>query len=423
MSAPHSPAFQSSVTRNTDTPPSCGCESHAANPARRQLMKSLAAAPLLVGPCAASVALAAGSPERSTDAPSLLSQFKTLASASDANIARIQPFTITPENLPWSQSLGTLEDGQQVSFFLSGQWWFVKEAGRWLEPGFVFFSRVQGPHSASPIYNTMQNTGTFTADRSGTLEIARSVGEFASPAGELWVPKAHYLAGQGEIHGVAVVWNERAQDGLLKLSAAGDVEGFLKAELQRQRLLQHMPKGWHNFFQFGDGGIYQDAPNGDIDCYTHKNVGILQYPLANQPLKPGLLLNWRWVVDHLPSDLPEDQLLNHDYLSIAVEFDDGQDITYMWSSQLPVGKVFRCPIPGWDKVETHVVQRSGVDQLGQEVADQADIHADYQRIIGGPAKRVVQVWLIANSLFMRGHGRCAYRKIRIGQQGHQQQIL
>ena len=83
--------------------------------------------------------------------------------------------------------------------------------------------------------------------------------------------------------------------------------------------------------------------------------------LPSAPLKAsGKGLDWQWVVDRLPSHLPEDQILTHDYLSIAVEFDDGQDITYMWSSSLPVGQVFRCPLPGWDAVETHVVQRSGL---------------------------------------------------------------
>nr|WP_248280028.1 DUF3047 domain-containing protein [Parazoarcus communis] len=184
-----------------------------------------------------------------------------------------------------------------------------------------------------------------------------------------------------------------------------------------------MPTGWSNFFAFGDGSIFTQAGTRHIDCETHKNVGILQYPLADQPLKPGLMLDWRWVVDRLPSALPEDQLLNHDYLSIAVEFDDGQDITYMWSASLPVGKVFRCPIPGWDAVETHVVQRSGAAELGTELDERRDLFDDYQRIIGGKATRVVRVWLIANSLFMRQHGRCAYRRIAIGQAGRQQQVL
>ena len=405
---------------------SCGCHpltDSDVNVGRRHLMASMVAAPLLAGPCAAAMALGSGQPERTFEVASVREQFRALARLSAAPIDRIESFTLRPDNLPWTLALGQLQEGQQVSFFLGGRWWFAKDAGRWLEPGFVFCTRVRGVDGTTPFHNLMQNTGTMTATQSGTLEIARSVGEFASPAGDLWVPLEHYLAGEGQVDGVAIVWNEAAISGLLKLSAAGDVQGFLKAELNRLRLLERMPVGWSNFFQFGDGSIYQDSAAGDIDCYTHKNVGILQYPLAHQPLVAGLTLDWSWVVDQLPSDLPEDQLLNHDYLSIAVAFDDGQDITYMWSSQLPVGKVFRCPIPGWDGVETHVVQRSGVAQLGQEVMDSADIHADYQRIIGGPAKNVVQVWLIANSLFMRGHGRCAYRQIRIGQPGYQQRIL
>ena len=37
-------------------------------------------------------------------------------------------------------------------------------------------------------------------------------------------------------------------------------------------------------------------------------------------------LSWRWIVEELPSRLPEDQLTSHDYLSIAAEFDDGPAI-------------------------------------------------------------------------------------------------
>ncbi|WP_310567821.1 DUF3047 domain-containing protein [Hydrogenophaga sp.] len=128
-------------------------------------------------------------------------------------------------------------------------------------------------------------------------------------------------------------------------------------------------------------------------------------------------------MERLPSHQPEDQILTHDYLSIAVEFDDGQDITYLWSSSLPVGQVFRCPLPGWDAVETHVVQRSGQADLGKAFDERRDLYADYRRIVGGKAKRVVRVWLIANSLFLRQVGRCAYRRIAIGQVDRLQRIL
>lgn len=391
------------------------------SPGRRQWIKGLAAAPLLAGPCAMAHADSPKPPPGATrPAADLVQDFKHLARGVGA-VASIVPFTLTPQDMPWTQTLGELQAGQQVTFFLNGLWWFSKEHGRWLEPGFVFFARVAG--SSSTIHNTMQNTGTLTADRAGRLLIARSAGEFANPQGDLGVPPAQYQAGQGRVEGVAIVWKGLAEDGLLALSAQGDVQGFVRAELQRQRQARLMPAGWHNFFAFGDGGIFTEGPGNRIDCETHKNVGILQYPLADQPLRPGLTLDWRWVVDRLPSHLPEDQILTHDYLSIAVEFDDGQDITYLWSSSLPVGKVFRCPLPGWDVVETHVVQRSGLADLGKPFDERRDLFEDYRHIVGGKATRVVRVWLLANSLFMRQIGRCAYRRIAIGQTGQLQRIL
>lgn len=393
------------------------------SPSRRQWVKGLAASPLLAGPCAMAYADSPKpAPGAIRPAAELVQDFRHLTRGLPS-VARIEPFTLTPANMPWTQTLGELQAGQQVTFFLNGLWWFSKEHGRWLEPGFVFFARVAGSGGSSTIHNTMQNTGTLTADRAGRLQIARSVGEFANPLGDLAVPAAQYQAGQGQVEGVAVVWNGSAENGLLALSAQGDVQGFVRAELQRMRQARLMPAGWRNFFAFGDGGIFSDGPGNRIDCETHKNVGILQYPLADQSLRPGLTLDWRWVVERLPSHLPEDQILTHDYLSIAVEFDDGQDITYMWSSSLPVGKVFRCPLPGWDAVETHVVQRSGQAELGTAFDERRDLFEDYRRIVGGKATRAVSVWLIANSLFMRQIGRCAYRRIAIGQADRLQRIL
>jgi hypothetical protein len=60
-----------------------------------------------------------------------------------------------------------------------------------------------------------------------------------------------------------------------------------------------------------------------------------------------------------------------------------------------------------------VVVRSGPAGLGDWHAEERDLHADYQRIIGGPAREVVRIWLIGNSLFQRGNGRCEYASIRL----------
>ncbi|MGP0010737.1 MAG: DUF3047 domain-containing protein, partial [Methylocella sp.] len=123
---------------------------------------------------------------------------------------------------------------------------------------------------------------------------------------------------------------------------------------------------------------------------------------------------WAWKAEELPSKLREDSLPTHDYLSIAVEFDNGRDLTYMWSAALPEGKVFPCPLPWWDKRETHQVVRSDLAKLGAWLEEKQPILDDYERAIGGELpKRIVAVWLIAVSAFQRGRGICSYARIRL----------
>lgn len=69
-------------------------------------------------------------------------------------------------------------------------------------------------------------------------------------------------------------------------------------------------------------------------------------------------------MDQLPSQAREDRLQTHDYLSLAVEFDNEQDLAYYWSAELPPDTAFRCPIPKWQGRETHVVLRSGTVDSG-----------------------------------------------------------
>ena len=75
------------------------------------------------------------------------------------------------------------------------------------------------------------------------------------------------------------------------------------------------------------------------------------------------------------------------------------------------------------RVGGFTVQRSGLADLGKAFDERRDLYEDYRRIVGGQATRAVRVWLIANSLFLRQVGRCAYRRIAIGQTGQQQRIL
>ena len=345
-------------------------------------------------------------------------RINNLVSKSSASIARAVNFTITPKDLPWSQTLGKIKAGQSVTFLLSGRWWILKEHNYWVDPGVAFYARISG----GTMYNSASNTGTMLADRNGTLEIARTIGQFKNAKGELFPPEDQYKATEGKIEGIAIIWQGNALDGLVKLSSEGDVDGLILAELNRINFQKSLPAGWQYMYMFGDSGIFSEGSQGELQCNTHKNVGILQYAI-NAPLTTDLKLDWQWIVDKLPSPVAENQILTHDYLSIAVEFDDGKDITYMWSAALPEGTVFQCPLPRWTEYETHLVQRSGTELLGTQVKESRNVNTDYHQYIKGSATHITRIWLIANTVFMRGAGRCSYSDILLTQQGKTVKII
>lgn len=334
--------------------------------------------------------------------------------ASSTELREFCVFDLKGSELPWKDLGLSAGKGQEITFVLGGRVWLDREHDLWVEPGVAFHVRTRGTRA---MFNPMTNTGTMTTAADGPLEMARSVVEFQDDRGELAVPEDAYGKADAHIYGLALVWRGRAVSGLTSLLAHGDVCGVLGAELARLQSLRKLPADWHNFFMLGGGPvIFNDIGNRAIACQPWKNAGILQRPVAVE-LKPRTLLSWRWIVEELPSQLPEDQLTSHDYLSIAAEFDDGQDLTYFWSSSLPVGKAFRCPIPRWTPLESHMVVRSGSADLGKWVSDERDVYADYKAHIGGSAKSVVNIWLLGVSLFQRRGGSCRFADMQISQPG------
>jgi hypothetical protein len=337
-----------------------------------------------------------------------------VARAKSPELRELRVVDLRGSELPWKDLGITLRKGQEVTFLLGGRVWLAREQDLWCEPGVAFHVRTRGTR---PMFNPMSNTGTMTATADGPLEMARSIVEFQDAGGELAVPKDGYAKADAHIYGVALVWQGTAQAGLASLLRHGDVAGVIGAELARLQSPRKLPAGWQNFFMLGGGPvIFNDIGNGAIAVEPLKNAGVLQRPVAIE-LKPQTKLSWRWIVEELPSRLPEDQLTSHDYLSIAAEFDDGQDLTYFWSSSLPVGKAFRCPIPRWTPLESHMVVRSGQADLGKWVSDERDVYADYKTHIGGTAKSVVNVWLLGVSLFQRRSGSARFADMQISQPG------
>jgi hypothetical protein len=317
---------------------------------------------------------------------------------------------------PWHDSGLDVRAGDAVTWLATGRVYLSKLLDIYVEPSFQLWCRIG---DEGPVFRGTRATHTFVAQQSGRLWLASYFpGEWADRHGTLGTPAAEYAKVDGGMSVLLLRWN-RATDAIALIRDCArqtSVPGLVLAESQRLDEPVPVPPRWEYLWYLGGGEIYRPAVLEDgrrtIFCHTHRDVGILRRD-ATAPLEPGTRLAWSWRVDTLPTDLPEDTLPSHDYVSIAVEFDDGQDLTYYWSSSLPVGHFYRCPLPTWKDKETHVVQRSGTADLGHWLDEERDLFEDYRRIVGGPARSVVRIWLIANSLFQRGHGRCEYAGIRL----------
>lgn len=305
-----------------------------------------------------------------------------------------------------------VEPGDEVTVIAAGGFWaskpldlgFGARIGLWLRAG-----------GTGTIRKTRTNASTLKMEIGGPLEIvAKPPGEWADEQGA-FDPEYPRGGVKGEIGACVILWKESALAGLQAMARAGDHEGLVAHALDDAHSPVPPPEGWQYLWRLGEGRIFRDAHGADghrICCHTSGDVGILQFP-ADFPLTENTRLRWRWKVDRLPCDLPEDIQPTHDYLSIAVEFENGQDLTYMWSSSLAEGTIFRCPLPFWDKVETHWVLRSNPSDIGRWLAEERPLKADYAKAVGAPPARIVKVWLIAVSVFQRHEGVCEYAGIEL----------
>jgi hypothetical protein len=215
---------------------------------------------------------------------------------------------------------------------------------------------------------------------------------------------------------LVVQWTGDPLEGLKTLRAGGDVGGLLDSEIARHQAAIALPDGWR--YPPVGSGLDQFAadlrrPAGPIiGCYSRNNGALLMKDAA-LPLLPATKLRWSWKIDQLPSCVAEDRLESHDYLSIAVEFDNGRDLTYYWSAELPFETGYHCPVPGWENRETHVVVRTGAETLGKWFEEERDLYADYLRYVGDPPGAIVSVWLLAVTFFQRGEGQCEYGRIEL----------
>lgn len=171
-----------------------------------------------------------------------------------------------------------------------------------------------------------------------------------------------------------------------------------------------LPKGFAKFKGPSDGFLEATAGGQRlIEIRSHISGGIVRYPIE-LPLEPGLRLQWNWRINTLPSAVAENTAATHDYSSVAVEFEDGRDLSWYWSSALKDGEHFLCPLPGWS-TETHFVVGSGSSRLGKWVSVDRDITADAHVALNQMPSKVVAVWLIHMTVPQKGSASTDIRHI------------
>ncbi len=312
---------------------------------------------------------------------------------------------------PWTSTGIRLTPGDRISLFCFGRAWLTANPSAWVGANFGLWARTS---ARGPILRASRGSCTLSIKAPGEIELASIFpGAWADRTGALASPSQIYQRVAGEFEVLVIVWETNPQEGLKRLAAGdGVAEGKFARELGALLNPVRTPRGWKYLWELGEAEAFRAADAGTIRCEIANDAAIVQKAVS-APLTPATRLRWSWKVDRLPSQRAEDALAFHDYVSIAVEFDNGQDLTYLWSAALDPEFSFRCPISSWRERETHLVIRSGSEQSGCWINEERAIWHDYQRAIGKPPARIVAVWLIAVCIFQHGAARAEYRDIQL----------
>ena len=310
---------------------------------------------------------------------------------------------------PWTPTGLAVTAGEDVSWLAWGSVCLLRPWAVALRPRLVLRGRAG---DGVPVEGA-RDTVTFRADRTGELRLGSVYPGELQADGTITTDRIPYRAMAGTLSAVVARWAPGTGPRRALESIAGrDRSGLCAAEAARLADPPAPPAGWDTHPLTGCEQAFFPTGSG-ITVNASWTSAIIRHP-AEMTLTPSLRLRWSWRIDTLPSHLPEDTALTHDYLSVAVEFDDGQDLTWHWSCCLPAGFSYRCPLPHWRRRETHIVARTGTAALGRWIDEERPVLADHQAAIGGPApSRVVRAWLIAQTVPQAGHAAGEFSRIEL----------
>jgi hypothetical protein len=238
----------------------------------------------------------------------------------------------------WTATDMEVAVGDRVTWLAWGYAYVIKPLGVGVFPRFALAGRVHG----GAVHQSGRDTYTFTADREGRVELASLFPGELRPDGTIASDRIPYRVMTGGFEAVVARWPQ-GTDPLTALEGIADRDpsGCCAAEVKRLHDAATPPNGWHHHPLLRPAETYTPTPRG-IATHVQDAVGILRHPV-DVPLTPTLRLRWSWRLDELPSRLPENTTLTHDYLSVALEFEDGKDLTWYWSSSLPAASPTAAP--------------------------------------------------------------------------------
>ncbi|KAK3673342.1 hypothetical protein LTR78_006888 [Recurvomyces mirabilis] len=343
--------------------------------------------------------------------------------------------TLPANCIPWTPTGRNLKTGTTTSIFSSGRLWRSKLLDLWVGPQFGVWYRI-GVNGR--VFNSTADSNTFVTGTSGELYIANQLpGWFTNPiGGRVSDNLGAYHATEGNFELLVIVWKPGTdvQSLFQKTSLPDDSPGapFVKQELDRAKTEDERPTPPGSTIYISPASASTTTTGIDqsktpcIHCKPYQNVGIIQTDLEPAiPLKPGTKVSWDWLLISLPSRTREDLDFTHDYLSVAFEFENGRDLTYTWSWELPEEYGYWCPFSTWTDRECHVVIRSETKLLGQWLGESRDIYADYVKYIDDGKgdveaipKQVVKVWLIAANMLQKHKEEMTVKDLKItGREG------
>jgi hypothetical protein len=339
-----------------------------------------------------------------------------LAHTPPGSVAAYMVVDLAATEPPWMDTGLAVERGDTVTIIRDGRI-SLGDSPLWLPAGFNVWARIGG---RGPLQRGTRPSHTFVAAHDGQLELGNcQPAEWSDPDGTITDDPGVYALMTGGSCILAIRWAPGTDVGAClqmladQETAEHGASSFFGGEVERLATEPgRAPEGWEHLWYVGPSEVFTRTEDRLV-CTSLGDAAIIWRDAAVD-LTAESTLSWDWKMDALPSTQPEDAFETHDYLSLAVEFDDGQDLTYHWSAALEVETTYRCPLPHWSERETHLVVRSGPVGLGQWQHQSRQVLADHQRAIGGPPPaRIIKVWLIALTCMQRREGRGEYRSISL----------